>query len=122
MRKEYRKAVRALFTEGMADLDPGFEGPDDAEPIDVDEGIVRLGGLASRRDLWWPLPDPSLDRPGDLGALRQSLEPLPPETAIEHARPPVAEALEVVCRHAIPFLHAWAVARGGSGFEERGNR
>jgi len=34
-------------------------GAEDPDPTDVEEGVVRLGDLADRRDAWWNLPDPA---------------------------------------------------------------
>lgn len=73
----------------------------------------------SRKDLSWILPDPALERPGDLDALKKSLEPLAPKQALEHARGPVAAALDVLDESGIPFLEAWASARSGRAVSPR---
>ena len=87
-------------------------GPDDALPVDVPEGFVRLGGLSARTDLWWELPDPALARPSDLSALAVSLEPISRGQAAAHAAKPVAAAMQVVDGHALPFLEEAGRAAG----------
>jgi hypothetical protein len=88
-------------------------GADDPLPIDVEEGILRIGDLGERRDVWWHLPDPAVERPGDLEALKRSLEPISPADATEVVRPRVEEAVDVLLRSAEPFLRDLAVRRCG---------
>ncbi|MDH3207144.1 MAG: hypothetical protein OEO79_11065 [Gemmatimonadota bacterium] len=86
-------------------------GPDDPDPVDVEEGIVRLGNLASRDDSWWDLPDPTLERPGDLRVLQSSMEPIDSAIAIGHAEGPVNAALDVLVQDGHSFLRTWVHAR-----------
>jgi len=81
---------------------------EDPLPIHVEEGIVRIGDLNDRRDMWWHLPDPAMDSPGDLEALKSSLEPVSVEEAAETVRPKVDEALDVLVGVGIPFLRVVA--------------
>ena len=169
MRKEYRRAVRELFTRGMASRFPHFEPikvkapilfggdsvfrsepkpgvshfvllvpdargrqaftvefawsnagrfpdvssrpsvfltPDDPPPKQVEEGIVRLGSLVSRTDRWWSLPDPAVERPGDLKALQASLEPIADEVALADAETPVQSALTLLQEEGVAFFEA----------------
>lgn len=177
MRKEYRKAVRAAFTEGLAEAAPGFErvrvsspllfggetvfrwsprggvvgwllvvpdakrqaftvevgwsssdrfpefgmrpsvmlGAGDPWPVEPAEGFVRLGGLANGTDRWWELPDPAMERLGDVEALAASLEPVGDVAAARDAAAPVADALAHVTRYAVPFLEELAATRGPHG-------
>ena len=171
MRKEYRKAVRELFTRGMASRLPQFEptkvkapilfsgesvfrweasttlhcfvllvpdsrgyqsftvelawshearfpdvsskptlllGPGDPNPVDVSEGIVRLGGILSRKDIWWELPDPALKRPGDLAALQESIEPVSTSVARERAAGPVEACLIALQEGGVDFFRSLA--------------
>lgn len=171
MRKEYRRAVRELFTQGMAERLPQFEaakvkapilfggetvfrwaaspslhcfillvpdargqqaftveaawsrearfpevsskptlmlGPEDPEPLDVPEGIVRIGDLASRTDLWWTLPDPAMERPGDLAALQESIEPISAAEARARVNDSVAASLAVVAEAGVAFFERLA--------------
>jgi len=175
MRKEYRKAVRELFAQGMQSRFPQFEptkvkapilfsgesvfrweasnalhcfvllvpdsrghqsftvelawshaarfpdvsskptivlGPDDPTPIDVSEGIVRLGGILSGKDLWWELPDPVLQRPGDLAALHESIEPVPVSVARQRAIGPVEACLVALEEGGIAFFRSLASREG----------
>ena len=86
-------------------------GPDDPSPVDVAEGVVRLGDLASRSDLWWSLPDPAVEQPGSLSALMKSTERVPAKVAAEVAEGPVTEALALLELHGIAFLEEVAAAR-----------
>ena len=167
MRKEYRQAVRRLFTDGLAEALPGFVpckvaaptlvggesvycrtavgalrcsvllvpdakgrqaftvelawsirdpfpevgmrpslmlGPEDPDPVDNPAAIVRLGGIARREDVWWDLPDPAMERPGDLDALRESMMPIEPDVAEERAGPAVRDALAMLEASAGPFF------------------
>lgn len=89
-------------------------GPDDPDPIDQDEAIVRLGGLAERADRWWDLPDPARSKPGDLEALRRSLEPVPHDVARRRAARPVNAAVSMLVESGVPFLEALASRWCGS--------
>lgn len=88
-------------------------GPNAASPIDVDEAVVRLGDLASGEDVWWQLPDPGLDHPGDLDALARSLEPLTAEVADADVAPRMDEAVRTLLQHGVPFLEALAERHTG---------
>lgn len=81
-------------------------GPDDPQPTALDEGIVRLGGLASRTDVWWSLPDPAMERPGSVEALQESMEPIPSRAARTHASEAVDAAVTMLVDVGIPFLVA----------------
>jgi len=82
--------------------------PGDPPPIELEEAIVRLGALAGRGDLWWELPDPALERPGDIAALQESIEPLSVSVATERAVGPVNEALQVLSDVGLTFFEALA--------------
>lgn len=84
-------------------------GTNDPQPTHVEEGILRIGDLSERRDVWWRLPDPAVERPGDLEALRKSLEPISAADATAEVRPRVEEAVDVLLGSAVPFLRDLAV-------------
>ena len=90
-------------------------GPDDPLPFDQPEGFVRLGALTSRTDRWWALPDPAMENPGSIRALKASLEPLDQSTADRDAERPVAEALSEFAESGMPFLEAMAKQAGVTG-------
>ncbi|NNF27034.1 MAG: hypothetical protein HKN73_07440, partial [Gemmatimonadetes bacterium] len=87
--------------------------PGDPWPTDVNEGIVRLGGLAGTSDAWWHLPDPAVENPGDLDALVESTKLISPTVAEAYAEEPVSQALASLERHGVPFVEAVVMAHGG---------
>lgn len=95
-------------------------GPPDPPPLDLPEGVIRLGGLHDGSDLHWRLPDPALDRPGDLEALQDSLEPVPPEEALKLAGEPVSRAMDILLESGISFLDAWVAAASGESRDGMG--
>lgn len=171
MRKEYRKAVRELFTRGMQSRLPQFEptrvnapilfngetvfcweasnrlhcfvllvpnsrghqsftvelgwshaarfpdvsskptlmlGAGDPNPVDVSEGIVRLGAIVSRNDVWWELPDPALQQPADLAALQESIKPISTSVARQRASGPVEACLVALEGDGVDFFRSLA--------------
>ena len=88
-------------------------GPEDPEPLDVPEGIVRLGGLMRRGDYWWELPNPPLEDPGSVEALRWSVERLSAEEANREVLPRIESAVGALLQHGMPFLEAAAGRLGG---------
>lgn len=79
-------------------------GPADPIPIHESEVILRIGDLAGTGDRWWQLPDPAVERPGDLQALQESIEPIDPGKAAETVAASVSEALELIAEVTLPFL------------------
>jgi len=84
-------------------------GLGDRLPIHQSEAILRIGDLAGTADCWWQLPDPAVERPGDLQALQESIEPIDSARAAEVVAAPVVEALKLVAEVALPFLSQLAL-------------
>ncbi len=96
-------------------------GPTEEIPPDLEEAIIRLGSLVSPTDLWWDLPDPALERPGDLEALRAGLEPIERDIAIAHAEAAVSAALDTLMEKGLPLLESVAAVHTGQEVSPRGD-
>ena len=95
-------------------------GPEAPWPVDVPEGIVRLGDLTDGQDTWWSLPDPAMERPGDLHALQESLLPVSASVAMDHAEAPVDAALVALAEGGVGFFEMLAKRYGGDDASPRG--
>lgn len=82
--------------------------PGDPDPVEVLEAVVRLGDLHTRRDLWWDLPDPASENPGDIEALRLSILPIDSSAATRAAKTPVNAAVTILMDSGVPFLETLA--------------
>lgn len=112
-------SARARFPEGTS-RPTIFLGLEDPDPVHVPEGILRIGDLDGRKDRWWHLPDPAMERPGDITALQESLEPIDAGEAEKRVSSRIAAALESLERSGMPFLEAIALrwCRGAPRSEE----
>jgi hypothetical protein len=92
--------------------------PTQPEAFERDECVARLSELRDGQDRWWSLPDPAVERPGDLDALVASLEPIAASAAQQAVAPLVDDAVAAVREYGMPYLRkfvdAYQSRRGGS--------
>jgi hypothetical protein len=94
-------------------------GPGAPWPVDVPEGIVRLGDVRDGQDAWWSLPDPALERPGSLEALQESVAPVTPAAAMDRAEAPVDTAILALVDGGVGFFEMLAGRHGHDGATPR---
>ena len=83
------------------------------EVAEMPEGTLRVASIRDGGDAWWELPDPALEKPGDLQALLESMGPIRGEAAAAEVEPLVIDAIEQVRRHGVPYLEALVERRRG---------
>jgi hypothetical protein len=84
--------------------------PAQPEALERDECVARLPELRVGEDRWWTLPDPAVERPGDLAALVASLEPISASAARQAVAPLVDDAVAAVREYGVPYLRKFVDA------------